>query len=145
MAASGNEKAIVARFQEMRAELTQIWNKITELDMERNEHTLVLNAIQPLDASRKCFRLIGGVLVERTVGEVLPAVTRNKEGIEQVGSLDPWVRSLSMGHCVAVSATVTRAVRRTSSRTASARSPALGRGEVGAPLRMGTTAGETTN
>jgi chaperonin cofactor prefoldin len=80
----GNEKAIVGRFQEMRAELTQIWNKITELDMERNEHTLVLNAILPLDATRKCFRLIGGVLVERTVGEVLPAVQRNKDGIEKV-------------------------------------------------------------
>uniref|UniRef100_A0A6T7WYZ7 Prefoldin subunit 2 n=1 Tax=Pyramimonas obovata TaxID=1411642 RepID=A0A6T7WYZ7_9CHLO len=82
--AAGNEQAIVQHFQAMRQEVGQIWTKIGELDMERSEHVLVLNAISPLAADRKCFRLIGGVLVERTVGEVLPAVTRNKEGLEQV-------------------------------------------------------------
>lgn len=44
----------------------------------------VLEAINGFDASRRCFRLIGGVLVERTVGEVAPAVQRNKEGLEEV-------------------------------------------------------------
>jgi hypothetical protein len=106
--------------------------------MERNEHTLVLNAIQPLDASRKCFRLIGGVLVERTVGEVLPAVTRNKEGIEQVGTLDPWVRSLPVGHCVSASLQWPHAPF-----VAPAHVPpplglqALGRGGVALPLLFG--------
>jgi hypothetical protein len=28
----------------------------------------------PLDGSRKCYRLVGGVLVERTVADVLPAL-----------------------------------------------------------------------
>jgi prefoldin subunit 2 len=37
-----------------------------------------------LDPKRKCFRLIGGVLVERTVEEVLPAVQKNREGLTQV-------------------------------------------------------------
>ena len=41
-----------------------------ELDIERQEHGLVLGALQPMDDGRKCFRLIGDVLVERTVGEV---------------------------------------------------------------------------
>ncbi|KAH7352847.1 hypothetical protein KP509_19G066600 [Ceratopteris richardii] len=54
--------------------------------MELSEHKLVINAIEPLDPNRKCFRMIGGVLVERTVGEVLPAVQRNKEGIQEVVS-----------------------------------------------------------
>lgn len=52
--------------------------------MEASEHSLVINAIKPLDPSRKCYRMIGGVLVERTISEVLPAVQRNKEGIEEV-------------------------------------------------------------
>eukprot|EP00793_Prasinoderma_coloniale_P006212 PRCOL_00004688-RA len=37
-----------------------------------------------MDDSRKCFRLIGDVLVERTVGEVAPAVSRNQDGIAQL-------------------------------------------------------------
>ncbi|KAJ4957317.1 hypothetical protein NE237_014100 [Protea cynaroides] len=55
-----------------------------ELEMEVSEHSLVIGAIQPLDQSRRCYRMIGGVLVERTIKEVLPAVQRNKEGLEEV-------------------------------------------------------------
>jgi prefoldin subunit 2 len=40
-----------------------------------------MNTIKDLDPQRKCFRLISGVLVERTVGEVLPAVQRNQEQV----------------------------------------------------------------
>lgn len=34
-----------------------------------------------MDASRRCFRLVGGVLVERTVGDVLPHVKDNMTNI----------------------------------------------------------------
>ncbi len=37
-----------------------------------------------MDAGRRCFRLVGGVLVERTVGEVLPAVERNQAGLQDI-------------------------------------------------------------
>jgi len=42
---------------------------------------LVINNIKDLDPNRKCFRLIGGVLVERTVKDVLPAITKNVEKV----------------------------------------------------------------
>ncbi|XP_020225662.1 probable prefoldin subunit 2 [Cajanus cajan] len=79
-----NEQAVANTYAAMRSELNQIYSKITELEMEVSEHTLVINAIQPLDQSRRCYRMIGGVLVERTIKEVLPAVQRNKEGLEEV-------------------------------------------------------------
>lgn len=79
-----NEQAVAGRWSGLRSELNQLYSKITELEMELSEHSLVIGAIQPLDKGRKCFRMIGGVLVERTVGEVLPAVQRNKEGLEEV-------------------------------------------------------------
>ncbi|WCJ35497.1 prefoldin 2 [Euphorbia peplus] len=79
-----NEQAVVNAYTAMRSELNQIYSKITELEMEVSEHSLVINAIQPLDPSRRCYRMIGGVLVERTIREVMPAVQRNKEGIEEV-------------------------------------------------------------
>ena len=54
--------------------------KISELDGELTEHQLVTEAMKEMEASRRCFRMIGGVLVERTVGEVKPAVERNLHG-----------------------------------------------------------------
>ena len=40
--------------------------------------------LQPLPDDRKCFRLINGVLVERTVKDVLPALKTNSDGLKQV-------------------------------------------------------------
>lgn len=40
--------------------------------------------LQPLPEDRKCFRLINGVLVERTVKDVLPALKTNSDGLKQV-------------------------------------------------------------
>jgi prefoldin subunit 2 len=37
-----------------------------------------------MDAGRRCFRLVGEVLVERNVGETLPAVEKNKGNLEGV-------------------------------------------------------------
>jgi chaperonin cofactor prefoldin len=77
-------EAVVEQFEAMRREADSLWGKLTELDLERQEHELVLKTLQPLDAGRRCFRLVGGVLVERTVGEVCPAVERHKQALEQV-------------------------------------------------------------
>ncbi|KAF6142237.1 hypothetical protein GIB67_012086 [Kingdonia uniflora] len=79
-----NEQAVANIYGSMRSDLNQLYSKITELEMEVSEHSLVMGAIQPLDPSRRCYRMIGGVLVERTINEVLPAVQRNKEGLEEV-------------------------------------------------------------
>lgn len=40
--------------------------------------SVVIEALKDVDPSRKCFRMIGGVLVERTVGDVLPALENNR-------------------------------------------------------------------
>ena len=48
---------------------------------------LVLETLLPLaksDPKRKCHRLVGGVLVERTVADVVPALETNFGGIKQV-------------------------------------------------------------
>ncbi|KAL3828785.1 hypothetical protein ACJIZ3_017587 [Penstemon smallii] len=79
-----NEQAVANMYGAMRADINQIYSKITELEMEVSEHSLVMNAIEPLDPSRRCYRMIGGVLVERTAKEAFPAVQRNKEGLEEV-------------------------------------------------------------
>jgi prefoldin subunit 2 len=44
----------------------------------------VLETLEPLSADRKCFRMINGVLVERTVKDVIPALKTNSEGLRRV-------------------------------------------------------------
>ena len=45
---------------------------------------LVLDTLRPLPGDRKCFRMINGVLVERTVKDVVPALETNSEGLAKV-------------------------------------------------------------
>ncbi|KAK1921182.1 Prefoldin [Papiliotrema laurentii] len=74
-------------FQRYRTELQNLAQKIGELESELDEHALVLSTLQPLvktDPSRPCYRLIGGVLVERTVVDVVPALETNFGGIKEV-------------------------------------------------------------
>jgi len=66
----------------MREQCQDLAIKINELDLDKTEHELVMKALEPLDANRKCFRMIGNVVVERTVAEVLPAVAKNKDQID---------------------------------------------------------------
>lgn len=42
---------------------------------------IVLNTLKDLEGERKCFRLIGGVLCEKTVKDVLPALSQNKDQV----------------------------------------------------------------
>mmetsp|Transcript_32069 Transcript_32069/g.73780 ORF Transcript_32069/g.73780 Transcript_32069/m.73780 type:complete len:112 (-) Transcript_32069:318-653(-) len=55
---------------------------------ESGKHRLVEKTLTPLEESRRAFRLVGDILVERTVGEVLPSVESNRKNIDEVlGSL----------------------------------------------------------
>lgn len=47
-------------------------------------YRLVLETLTPLPGDRKCFRLINGVLIERTVKDVVPALKTNSEGLSKV-------------------------------------------------------------
>lgn len=75
---------VVAGFNRLRQEQRGLASKAAELEMELNEHILVLDTLKDVDPNRKCYRMVGGVLVERTVKEVLPALENNKEQINKI-------------------------------------------------------------
>nr|CUU98206.1 hypothetical transcript [Hymenolepis microstoma] len=75
------EEQIVEGFQKLRYEQRAIANKITGLEMDQREHNMVIKVLKGVDAERKCFRLIEGVLVERQVKHVLPALEANEKRV----------------------------------------------------------------
>ncbi|MCJ1252712.1 hypothetical protein MMC24_000518 [Lignoscripta atroalba] len=64
--------------------LQQLAQKIGDVEQETEEHKLVLETLDPLPEDRKCFRMINGVLVERTVKDITPALKTNSEGLKKV-------------------------------------------------------------
>lgn len=42
---------------------------------------MVLETLEPMEKDRKAWHLIGGTLTEQTVGEVMPAVTVNRDNV----------------------------------------------------------------
>ena len=69
-------------FQNMENEVNGLINKIANMDHERKEHKLVLEALNKADDDRRCCRMIGGVMADRTVKEVKPAIKENLTLIE---------------------------------------------------------------
>eukprot|EP01055_Gregarina_sp_Pseudo9_P003875 Gregarina_sp_Pseudo_9__3874@NODE_4018_length_504_cov_12_492473_g3691_i0_p2_GENE_NODE_4018_length_504_cov_12_492473_g3691_i0NODE_4018_length_504_cov_12_492473_g3691_i0_p2_ORF_typecomplete_len110_score30_02Prefoldin_2/PF01920_20/2_5e20DUF615/PF04751_14/0_0039Prefoldin/PF02996_17/0_074FlxA/PF14282_6/0_89FlxA/PF14282_6/5_3DUF5082/PF16888_5/41DUF5082/PF16888_5/0_28DUF5595/PF18077_1/1_1e02DUF5595/PF18077_1/0_13Nsp1_C/PF05064_13/1_7e02Nsp1_C/PF05064_13/0_28MtrG/PF04210_13/0_068Cep57_MT_bd/PF06657_13/2e len=71
----------IKELDNQRFALTQ---KIADLTGDQRETLLVIDALKSADKNRRCFRLVGGVLVERTVGEVEAALKVHNDGIEEV-------------------------------------------------------------
>ncbi|KNC84389.1 hypothetical protein SARC_03382 [Sphaeroforma arctica JP610] len=78
------EQELLAKFNIMRQEQQSIANKISDLEIQRSEHELVVKTLKTVPGDRKCYRMVGEVLTERTVVEVLPAVETNCAGIKKV-------------------------------------------------------------
>lgn len=98
-----NAEEILSNYKRMMADCQQIASKINEvserrvvppvpshqpffpqLTLERDEHKLVVETLSKLESERRAFRMVGGILVERTVGDVLPTVAQNYEGVSSV-------------------------------------------------------------
>ncbi|RMZ83520.1 hypothetical protein DV737_g1614, partial [Chaetothyriales sp. CBS 132003] len=88
---AATSEAAVRKQQDLQTQYTNYKNtlqslaqKVGEIEQEIEEHRLVMESLQPLPHNRKCFRLTNGVLVERTIKEVLPALKTNSDGLKQL-------------------------------------------------------------
>ncbi|XP_026823114.1 prefoldin subunit 2 [Rhopalosiphum maidis] len=72
------EELIHNTFNALRTEQRQLATKLSEIELDLNEHSIVIDTLNKLDEERKCFRLIGGVLVERKICDVLPTLIKNR-------------------------------------------------------------------
>ncbi|KAI4121273.1 MAG: hypothetical protein LQ347_006911 [Umbilicaria vellea] len=78
------QQELQLQYSSYKNSLQQIAQKIGDVEQETEEHKLVLETLEPLPQDRKCFRMINGVLVERTVKDVVPALKTNSEGLKKV-------------------------------------------------------------
>lgn len=84
-----NQEEVVQGFNSLRNDQKAIAQKQNDLRQDLNEHTIVIDTLEGIDQDRKCFRMVGGVLVERTVKEVMPALVSNKDKMGKlISSLD---------------------------------------------------------
>ena len=60
------------RYKQLQQEAQALVTKMLEIDDERKENELVLESISQLEDNRKCWRLVNGVLMEKTKVEVVP-------------------------------------------------------------------------
>ena len=67
----------------------QLLKTILALEDEKKEHNLVYSQIEKLEDERRCYRMVGGILVERNVKEAKTAI---KNRIDK--ELDPKVEEL---------------------------------------------------
>lgn len=84
------QQELQTTYQNYKNTLQTIASKIGDIEQESEEHKLVLETLQPLSGDRKCFRMINGVLTERTVKEVVPILQTNSEGLKK--ALDELVK-----------------------------------------------------
>ncbi|XP_076676956.1 prefoldin 2 [Andrena cerasifolii] len=82
--AAKSNAGILSEFQILRNEQRAMANKLSEMEMELNEHKIVIDTLKNVDPKRKCFKMTGGVLCELTVQDVMPALVTNKEQLIKV-------------------------------------------------------------
>ncbi|KAL8279873.1 hypothetical protein RQP46_007723 [Phenoliferia psychrophenolica] len=81
------EQELTALFRTKTNDLQNLVTKLGELERDAEEHALVIETLEEAFASepdRKCFKLIGGILAERTVKDVLPELQSNHSQIKEV-------------------------------------------------------------
>merc|ERR1739848_404584 len=84
MATEKSRREIADKFQSLCQEQRQFQQKVAELKQDRDEHAIVAKTLKKTPEDRRCWRLIGGVLCERTVGEVLPALETHLSNIDGI-------------------------------------------------------------
>jgi len=83
-ATSKRQQELQTQYTTYKSTLQQLAQKIGDIEQEAEEHKLVLETLTPLPGVRKCFRMINGVLMDRTVKDVIPLLKTNSDGLAKL-------------------------------------------------------------
>ncbi|CCD22978.1 tubulin-binding prefolding complex subunit GIM4 NDAI_0A08250 [Naumovozyma dairenensis CBS 421] len=70
------------KYNEYKQTLEQLQSKVIELGNDKDEHDIVLDTLKTADPERKCYRMIGGALVESNVKTTLPILQTKRQNLQ---------------------------------------------------------------
>ena len=79
------ERATALKYQRLNQETQALVSRLMEVEDEKRENELVLEQVSKLEDDRKCWRLINGILFEKTKAQVVPELTSMISNLAQVG------------------------------------------------------------
>lgn len=72
------------KLKALRQEQRDIVNRLNLLENDLTETKLVAEALQLVDPERKCYRSQGEILVEQKAKDVVPALEKSRQQLEQM-------------------------------------------------------------
>ncbi|KAH0793482.1 prefoldin subunit 2 [Histomonas meleagridis] len=76
--------SISEQFNKLREELKELQSKNIQFELDMQQHERVLESIAKLPDDRKCYRLVGEVLVQMTIGEARPALDQQRASLKEL-------------------------------------------------------------
>lgn len=76
-----SNQEIVNTLRSLGEEIQTIASKAGQLERDSEEHSVVVETLKKTDPGRRCFRMVGGILIERTVKEILPGLEEHRSNI----------------------------------------------------------------
>lgn len=83
------EQEVAQKYRILQQETSALVQKILEIEDEKKEHDLVLDTMKDLEETRKCWRLVNGVLFEKSKAEIVPEIE------EQIKNMNNLIDQLS--------------------------------------------------
>ena len=80
------EVQVANRYKKLQQEAQILLERYMQLEEEKKENELVLESISQLEDTRKCWRLVNGVLMEKTKVEVVPEMRAVINNLSVVGN-----------------------------------------------------------
>ncbi|AET39528.1 tubulin-binding prefolding complex subunit GIM4 Ecym_4489 [Eremothecium cymbalariae DBVPG len=81
MSVEQRSNVLQIKYNEYKQTLEELQTKIIELGNDKEEHEIVLSTLKTTEDTRKCYRMVGGALVETDVVSTIPILETKKEKI----------------------------------------------------------------
>lgn len=78
------EQEVALKYRQLQQETQALITKVLEIEDEKREHELVLETVKGLEDSRKTWRLVNGVLIEKNKVDLVPDIQTSISNMDNV-------------------------------------------------------------